>query len=105
MTTSTSISPVPSFALLRGLEPSAFTPSGRRPIAALSFEFTTIAREVARRALGQLARRGRYRLNFALGEGQRLAFDSDIAPDAMAAYLDSLPHAANSGDVYARLNT
>lgn len=74
-----------------------------RPIPALSFEFTTIARDVARRCLERLAALGLYRFDLALGETQRLAFGRWLAPDEMAAHLASLPHEANSGDVYAVL--
>jgi FkbM family methyltransferase len=71
------------------------------PLPALSFEFTTIARDVARRCLDVLSRLGPYRFDVALGETQRLTFNRWIAASEMASYLDTLPHDANSGDVYA----
>ncbi|HEX2555179.1 MAG TPA: FkbM family methyltransferase [Microvirga sp.] len=74
-----------------------------RPLPALSFEFTTIARESAARCLDCLGRLGPYRFDVALGETQALVFGEPTDADAMAAYLDGLPHAANSGDVYAIL--
>lgn len=74
-----------------------------RPLAALSFEFTTIARPVARACMNRLSALAPYRYNFALGETQRLSFAEWISPSDMQTYLDGLPHAANSGDVYARL--
>ena len=82
-------------AVLRGLS---------EPLPALSFEFTTIAREVAQACLDRLAVLGRYRFDLALGESQRLAFGKWIDADWMARHLRELPHDANSGDVYAVLS-
>lgn len=73
------------------------------PVKALSFEFTTIGREVAFACLTRLARLGPYRFNLALGESQVLSFDDAIDATAMAAHVRSLPHEANSGDIYATL--
>jgi len=72
-------------------------------VPALSFEFTTIARDVAARCLDRLAQVGPYRFDVALGETQRLVFGTWVTGEAMASYLAALPHAANSGDVYAAL--
>lgn len=74
------------------------------PVPALSFEFTTISREVATRCLERLAALAPYRFNVALGESQRLEFEHWIDAAAMNAHLLALPHAANSGDVYAVLD-
>ncbi len=71
------------------------------PLPALSFEFTTIQRDVAYSCLDLLAALGPYRFDIALGESQRLTFDRFIAKDDMAAHIRALPHDANSGDVYA----
>lgn len=73
------------------------------PVPALSFEFTTIARTVAQHALDRLEDLAPYRFNFALGESQTLTFPDWLAAGAMRDYLRNLPHAANSGDVYACL--
>jgi hypothetical protein len=73
------------------------------PVPALSFEFTTIAREVAQRCLDRLRQLGPYRFDLALGETQRLVFSRWIDADRMARHLADLPHEANSGDVYAVL--
>ena len=73
------------------------------PVPALSFEFTTIARAVARRCIDRLTALGPYRFDMALGETQRLTFGRWIEAGDMAAHLAALPHAANSGDVYAVL--
>jgi FkbM family methyltransferase len=70
-------------------------------VPALSFEFTTIQRDVAERCMLRLAELGYTRFNVALGESQRLTFDTEISADAMRAHLAGLPHEANSGDVYA----
>jgi FkbM family methyltransferase len=74
------------------------------PVPALSFEFTTIARDVAQRCLGRLAALGPYGFDVALGEAQALTFGRWLSRDEMAGYLRSLPHEANSGDVYATLS-
>jgi FkbM family methyltransferase len=75
----------------------------RRPLPALSFEFTTIQRHVACRCLDMLSSLGRYRFDVALGETHMLTFGSGNELDAatMGQHIRSLPHAANSGDVYA----
>jgi FkbM family methyltransferase len=73
-----------------------------QPLPALSFEFTTIQRDVAVRCLEALSKLGPYRFDVALGESQVLTFDRWIGTDEMAAHLTGLPHAANSGDVYAK---
>jgi FkbM family methyltransferase len=68
-------------------------------LPALSFEFTTIRREVALRCLDRLARLGPYRFNLSLGESHALA-DRWVSAVAMAANLRALPHSANSADIY-----
>jgi FkbM family methyltransferase len=72
-----------------------------KPVAALSFEFTTIQRDVAQRCLNLVAALGSYGFNIALGESQRLEFPSPVSAAEMAAYVAGLPHEANSGDIYA----
>jgi Methyltransferase FkbM domain len=74
-----------------------------KPVAALSFEFTTIQRDIAGRCLDRLSALGAYRFDLALGESQRLHFDRWISVDDMRRHIDGLPHSANSGDVYAVL--
>jgi FkbM family methyltransferase len=71
------------------------------PVAALSFEFTTIARDVAERCLKRLVALGYGGFDVALGETQHLVFGSFTDADAVARYLRALPDEANSGDVYA----
>jgi len=71
-----------------------------RPLPKLSFEFTTIQRDVAQRCLDRLASLGTYGFDIALGESQVLTFDRWISKADMAAHIAGLPHEANSGDVY-----
>lgn len=73
------------------------------PVPALSFEFTTIAREVAHRCLDRLRALGPHGFDIALGETQRLTFGRWTSAEEMAIHLQGLPHEANSGDVYAVL--
>ncbi len=70
---------------------------------ALSFEFTTIQRDVARQCLDRLAILGYRAFNACLGEEMRFIHPAPIDAVAMAAWIAALPHAANSGDVYASL--
>ena len=72
-----------------------------QPLPALSFEFTTIQRDVAYACLDRLMQIGPYRFDIALGESQELTFGDWVTADKMAAHIRSLPHSANSGDVYA----
>jgi FkbM family methyltransferase len=72
-----------------------------QPVAALSFEFTTIQRDVARACVARCEKLGYVRYNAALGETQTLAHDDWQDADAIVHWLDGLPMEANSGDVYA----
>lgn len=72
-------------------------------LPAISFEFTTIQRDVAEACLALLETLGRYRFNLALGESQRLDLAEPVDSETMGAYIRDLPHEANSGDVYAIL--
>ena len=71
-----------------------------RPLPALSFEFTTIQRDVAYRCLARLDSLGRYGFDIALGESQSLTFNRWLSRAEMAQHIAALTHAANSGDVY-----
>ena len=70
-----------------------------QPVKALSFEFTTIQRDVARACVERCVSLGFLRFNAALGESQELG--EWRSAEAIARWLDDLPHAANSGDIYA----
>lgn len=72
-------------------------------VRALSFEFTTIQREVAHACVGRCSALGYTQFNAALGESQILAHGDWVGADAMMHWLAALPPEANSGDVYARL--
>ena len=74
-----------------------------RPVAALSFEFTTIQREVALACLARCAALGYVRFNAALGEQQQFAFEDWRSREEIAAWLRALPPSANSGDIYAAM--
>ena len=72
-----------------------------QPVAALSFEFTTIQRDVAHACIRRCAELGYVRYNAALGESQALVHDDWQSADAIGRWLTALPVEANSGDVYA----
>ena len=69
----------------------------------MSFEFTTIQRDVATASLTRAGELGYRAFNAVLGE--RLDFVHQVPLDsgAMADWLAALPDEANSGDVYASL--
>jgi FkbM family methyltransferase len=72
-----------------------------RQVPALSFEFTTIQRDVARLCLERCTALGFTRYNAALGESQQLVHEIWQSADELGRWLESLPAEANSGDVYA----
>ena len=72
-----------------------------RPVAALSFEFTTIQRPVALAALDRCVALGFTGFNGALGESQTLVHGAWRSADAIRRWLIGLPDDANSGDIYA----
>jgi FkbM family methyltransferase len=74
-----------------------------RQVAALSFEFTTIQRDVAADAIERCAALGYTRYNAALGESQALVHARWQSAQEIARWLAELPAEANSGDIYARL--
>ena len=70
-------------------------------LPALSFEFTTIQRDVAYACLARVEALGDYGFDVALGESQEPVLGRWVTADEMRRYIATLPHAANSGDVYA----
>jgi FkbM family methyltransferase len=75
-----------------------------RPIRALSFEFTTIQRGVARDCLTRLSALGYRAFNACLGESMTFASPGATGAEAMSDWIEALPHDANSGDIYASLD-
>ena len=84
---------------VEGFEAEALAGLTQR-VDALSFEFTTIQPDVARACLDRCAALGFTRFNAALGESQELGAWRPASE--MTGWLHALPHAANSGDIYAR---
>jgi FkbM family methyltransferase len=74
-----------------------------RPSRALSFEYTTIQRDVAAACIERCARLGYTRYNAALGECHALVHLHWVGAEEIAAWLHALPQSANSGDIYALL--
>jgi FkbM family methyltransferase len=74
-----------------------------RPVKALSFEFTTIQRDIARACIERCVALGYGRFNVALGESQTMAHADWIDGGSIAHWLNELPQVANSGDIYADL--
>ena len=74
-----------------------------QPVKALSFEFTTIQRDVALACVEHCIALGYARFNAALGESQMFVHADWIGGAAITRWLAELPHEANSGDIYAAL--
>jgi FkbM family methyltransferase len=74
-----------------------------RPVNALSFEFTTIQRDVAIACIKRCMALGYSRFNAALGESQLFVHGDWLGGAAIVRWLAELPYEANSGDVYAAL--
>lgn len=72
-------------------------------VPALSFEFTTIQPDVALAALDRCVALGFSRFNATLGETHAFVHDGWCSAAELGVWLRGLPHAANSGDVYAVL--
>jgi FkbM family methyltransferase len=85
---------------VEGFEAEVLAGLSRR-VSALSFEFTTNQRDVAAACITRCVELGYTRFNAALGESQSLVHASWLDASAIARWLAALPHAANSGDVYA----
>jgi hypothetical protein len=71
------------------------------PVAALSFEFTTIQRDVAHAAIERCVALGFRDFDAALGESQSLVHGDWQSAETIRRWLIELPDAANSGDIYA----
>jgi FkbM family methyltransferase len=73
-------------------------------VKALSFEFTTIQRDVAYTAIERCRTLGYARFNASLGESQTLLHSDWIDGETITRWVAALPPEANSGDIYARLS-
>lgn len=74
------------------------------PVAALSFEFTTIQRDVACAAIARCAAIGYAGFEASLGESLAFVHGAKLTATEIAAWLMALPARANSGDIYATLD-
>jgi FkbM family methyltransferase len=73
------------------------------PVAALSFEFTTIQRDMACACIARCAAIGYTAFEASLGENLAFEHGSKLDAHEIAAWLMGLPDHANSGDIYATL--
>jgi hypothetical protein len=71
-----------------------------KPVKTLSFEFTTIQRDVAQDCISRCVALGYKRFDAALGESQILVHGRWTSADEISRWLAELPQSANSGDVY-----
>jgi FkbM family methyltransferase len=73
------------------------------PRPALSFEFTTIQRDVACACIARCAAIGYRAFEASLGESLAFAHGRKLGAAEIAGWLMALPASANSGDIYATL--
>jgi FkbM family methyltransferase len=71
-----------------------------QPLAALSFEFTTIQRDVAAECLARCCALGASRFNAALGESQSFVHADWVSAAEIGRWLADLAAEINSGDIY-----
>jgi FkbM family methyltransferase len=95
---------IPAFIKIdvEGFEEEALQGLGHA-VEALSFEFTTIQRDVAFACIERSIALGYARFNAALGESQTFVNADWVGREEIARWLTALPQAANSGDIYAAL--
>jgi FkbM family methyltransferase len=74
-----------------------------RAVKAQSCEFTIIQRDVTLACIERCIALGCTRFNAALGESQTFVNADWVGGEAIARWLMGVPHAANSGDIYATL--
>jgi FkbM family methyltransferase len=85
---------------VEGYEPEVLAGLSR-PLEALSFEFTTIQKEAARHALSECKRLEYRHFKAVIGEEYAFVHASWLDDGAIGDWLDALPQAVNSGDIYA----
>ncbi len=73
------------------------------PVPALSFEFTTIQRDVASACIARCAAIGYRMFEASLGESLAFVHGRKLGAAEMTDWLVGLPASANSGDIYATL--
>jgi FkbM family methyltransferase len=73
------------------------------PVAALSFEFTTIQRDIARACIARCATIGYGAFEASLGESLAFVHERKLSAGEITDWLMGLPDRANSGDIYATL--
>jgi FkbM family methyltransferase len=71
------------------------------PVEALSFEFTTIQRDIARACIDRCTTIGYKLFEASLGESLAFVHPRKLAAQEMTQWLMGLPDRANSGDIYA----
>jgi len=78
-------------------------PRLRDKVAVITGAGSGIGRAAAKRFVAEGAEVVVAELNAALGESQAFVNADWVGGEAIARWLDGLPHAANSGDIYAAL--
>jgi FkbM family methyltransferase len=87
---------------VEGFEAEVLAALGQ-PAPALSFEFTTMQREIAYDCVERCSALGYRAFNAVLGESQKLVHPEWIDAGAISYWLAELSPEANSGDVYVRM--
>jgi hypothetical protein len=76
-----------------------------KPIPLIAFEYIPAMPSVASNAIDRLMGIGNYRFNRVVGEQHRFVSDRWKSADELLVELSQMPPEAQSGDVYARIET